>query len=61
MIQKFIDKQKTLLVGRVLTKDILDSKGKVLLEAGTEITEELFDLAREERKDTIVEMAMFSE
>lgn len=61
LIQKFIDKQKALLIGRVLTKDILDAKGKVLVEKGTEITEDIFDIAREERKDTIVEMAMFSE
>ena len=60
LIQKFIDKQKVLLLGRVLTRDILDAEGNVLLMKGTKITEDIFDIARQSRKDAIVEMAMFS-
>jgi len=46
----FEERQRRYLLGRKVTKTILDRKGEVIVEEGTEITESIIDTARREGK-----------
>jgi len=61
LIQNYIDKQREGLIGKTLSRSVADRQGNVLLNAGTVITEQLFDEVSTRHKDAVVELAMFAE
>lgn len=61
LVKQFIDRQREVLVGKRVTEDILGKDGNILIEKGNVITMDLFNRANDDRKDSIVEMAMYSE
>jgi len=61
LVQDYIDRQRGTLLGKTLGKNILDENGNLLLQAGTMITDKLFDEISVRRKDAVIEMAMFAE
>ncbi|MDO4793123.1 MAG: PRC-barrel domain-containing protein [Filifactor alocis] len=61
LVKQFIDRQREVLVGKRVTEDILGKDGSILIEKGNVITMDLFNRANDDRKDSIVEMAMYSE
>ena len=61
LIQNYIDKQREGLIGKTLSRSVSDRNGNVLLNAGTVITEQLFDEVSARNKDAVVELAMFAE
>ncbi|MGL5440548.1 MAG: PRC-barrel domain-containing protein [Filifactoraceae bacterium] len=61
LITKFIERQKEVLIGKSVVKDIIGKDGNVLIEKGQVITLDVFEKAYEDRNDSVVELAMFSE
>ena len=61
LVQNYIEKQRGGLIGKTLRKNVFDGNGNVLLNAGTVITDKVFDDVSEKSKDAVVELAMFAD
>jgi len=60
MVQNYINKQRGAVIGKTLTINISDNSGNVLVSAGTVITDQIFDMVCAQRRDAIIELAMYA-
>ena len=61
MIQAYINKQRAEVIGKTIKINIIDEVGNILVNAGTVITDRVFDDVCARRKDAVIELAMFAE
>jgi len=60
MVQNYINKQRGAVIGKTLTINITDNSGNILVSAGTVITDQIFDMVCAQRRDAIIELAMYA-
>lgn len=60
-IDLFVEKQKSVLLGKMIKKDFLDNNGQLIAASGTTINAEVFHAAEKIGRQKIIELSMLTE